>query len=142
MAEERQVEIRKSSFSNGLKIFLAVVAVLFLMFVTFAAGAAMGAFAGYSDWGSGHRHMMDGKYGYSHMRSGDFWDSKDMARGTVTSAKGGEFVVAGHGSTTTVKTDSSTEYRGGNEVKTNDTVVVWGQDSDGTLKADTVVINP
>lgn len=141
MSDEKQVKISQAHFGSGFKVLMAVLAVLFLMFVTFAAGAAMGAFAGYSNWGNGYNHM-GGLSRWDHMGMGDFGSSKDRARGVVTSVSGNRFTLAGHGSATTVQTDSSTKYDGGNQVKVNDTVIVVGTTKNNVLNADFIDINP
>ena len=67
---------------------------------------------------------------------------EDRTAGVVTSVNGNNFTVAGHGATTNVTTNSSTQYRGGNQVKQNDTVIVRGTTSNGTITATRIVINP
>jgi hypothetical protein len=83
--------------------------------------------------GPGHRKMM----------AGDFrTNSGDRTSGVVTAVNGSSFTLAGHGATTNVVTNSSTQYRGGNTVKQNDSVLVFGTTSGGTLTATQIVINP
>lgn len=62
-------------------------------------------------------------------------------RGVVTAVSGDTFTVAGNGATNSVKTDSSTEYIGGDSVKVNDTVLVLGTTSESTFTASKVYIN-
>ena len=84
------------------------------------------------------RFMMgDGGFGNNTTINGQSRDE-----GVVTSVSGSSFTLAGHGATTSVTTNSSTQYQGGNTVKQNDTVVVWGTESNGTLTATAVSINP
>jgi hypothetical protein len=69
-------------------------------------------------------------------------NSADSVSGTVTTLNGSSFTVAGYGSSTNVQTDSSTQYRYGDSVKVDDTVVVYGTTNNGTLSASLVSINP
>lgn len=69
-------------------------------------------------------------------------NGEDRTTGVVTSVNGNNFTVAGNGATTNVTTNSSTQYRGGNQVKQNDTVIVRGTTSNGTITATEIVINP
>jgi hypothetical protein len=62
--------------------------------------------------------------------------------GVVASVNGSSFTLAGHGSATNVTTSGSTQYQGGNQVKQNDSVTVFGTTSNGTLSATQIVINP
>ncbi len=84
-----------------------------------------------------HRYAMGGGGGM-----GMNVNSGNRVNGVVTSVNGSNFTVAGFGSTTNVTTDSSTQYQGGNAVKVNDTVVVFGTTNGGTLTATQVSINP
>lgn len=69
-------------------------------------------------------------------------NGQTRASGVVTAVTGDSFTIAGHGSTTNVITNSSTQYHGGNQVKQNDSVVVRGTIANGSLTASQVVINP
>jgi hypothetical protein len=84
-----------------------------------------------------HGFMMGGGFGGNVTVNGQSRDE-----GVVTSVSGNNFTLAGHGATANVTTNSSTQYQGGNTVKQNDTVVVYGTQSNGTLTATQVVINP
>lgn len=84
-----------------------------------------------------HRFMMGGGYAFNNNAGGQTRDS-----GVVTSVSGSGFTIAANGATTSVVTNSSTQYRGGNNVKQNDSVIVWGTESNGSLTATEVVINP
>lgn len=83
------------------------------------------------------RHRLGGGFGGNVTING-----QTRVSGVVTSVNGNNFTVAGHGSTTNVTTNSSTQYQDGNQVKQNDSVIVWGTDSSGTLSASQIVINP
>jgi len=69
-------------------------------------------------------------------------NGENRTTGVVTSVNGDNFTVAGNGATTNVTTNSSTQYQGGNQVKQNDTVIVRGTSSNGTITATEVAINP
>ncbi|MDB5161473.1 MAG: hypothetical protein JWO96_853 [Candidatus Saccharibacteria bacterium] len=68
--------------------------------------------------------------------------NQNQLSGTVTAVNGSTFTIAGNGASNQVQTSSSTQYQGGNQVKINDTVVVFGTTSSGTFQASQVVINP
>jgi len=87
--------------------------------------------------GFGERHQ-----GFMAMGGKQLADGQNRTSGVVTAVNGSSFTLAGHGSTTEVTTNSSTQYRDGNTVKVNDTVVVSGTTINGTLTATKVVINP
>jgi hypothetical protein len=88
-----------------------------------------------------HNHMMmreGGPGGFSaHLN-----DNQSRLQGVVTSTNGSSFTIAGGGTTNDVQTDSSTQYPNGNQLKVNDTVVVFGTTSNGKFTASRVVINP
>ncbi len=69
-------------------------------------------------------------------------DSQDRLNGVVTAVNGTSFTVAGHGATNQVATSSSTQYTNGDQVKVNDSVIVSGTRSNGSLQASQIVINP
>lgn len=69
-------------------------------------------------------------------------NSQNAVSGVVTNVNGSSFTVAGNGSTQQVSTDSSTQYQSGNQVKVNDTVVVYGTTTNNTLTATQIIINP
>ena len=83
------------------------------------------------------RGFMAGGFGSKATLNGE-----SRARGVVTAVNGSSFTLAGNGATTNVTTNSSTQYRDGNTVKQNDTVVVLGTESNGSLTATQVTINP
>lgn len=74
--------------------------------------------------------------------AGTISNGQSRARGVVTSVNGSDFTLAGNGSTTNVTTNSSTQYQDGNQVKQNDTVIVFGTTANNTLTATNIVINP
>lgn len=69
-------------------------------------------------------------------------NSQNAVSGVVTNVNGSSFTVAGNGSTQQVSTDGSTQYQSGNQVKVNDTVVVYGTTTNNTLTATQIIINP
>jgi hypothetical protein len=69
-------------------------------------------------------------------------NGQTRAAGVVTSVDGSSFTLAGNGSTTNVTTSGSTQYKDGNQVKQNDSVIVWGTESNGIISAAQIVINP
>lgn len=127
-------------------IAAAVVAGLLVLFTIFAAFAAL-------LWSTGPHGLREQGFKESGIRmmgergghmAGGFsrFGNADTARGTVTNVSGDSFTLAGHGSATQVKTSSSTQYQGGNQVKVNDTVIAFGTTSSGTLQASQIIINP
>jgi hypothetical protein len=127
-------------------IVAASIAGLLILFTFFAAFAAV-------FWGTGHRIVHDESFGQPgistmrekgvHMMGGvSRFDTGNSTRGVVTNVSGDSFTLAGNGATTQVKTSSSTQYRGGNQVKVNDTVIAFGTSSSGTLQAEQIIINP
>lgn len=69
-------------------------------------------------------------------------NGQSRTSGVVTAVNGSDFTLAGNGSTTNVTTNSSTQYQDGNQVKQNDTVIVFGTTANNTLTATSVIINP
>jgi hypothetical protein len=69
-------------------------------------------------------------------------DSLNRTQGIVTSVNGSSFTIASRGSSTTIETNGSTQYTGGNQVKPNDSVLVFGTNNNGTFTATQIVINP
>jgi hypothetical protein len=67
---------------------------------------------------------------------------QNVTSGVVTNVNGSSFTVAGNGSTQQVATDGSTQYQSGNQVKVNDTVIVYGTTTNNTLTATQIIINP
>jgi hypothetical protein len=131
--------------SRRTGVTAAVAAGLLILFTIAIASAAVVWSSGphglrtHSFHESGVRMMGESR----HMAGGSSrFDSADATQGTVTSVSGDSFTLAGHGSTTQVKTSSSTQYKGGNQVKVNDTVIAFGATTDGTLDATRIVINP
>lgn len=134
--DKRPVVINKTHWGWPAAIIVIVIVGMMLIGGMFAWAFWGGGYGGY--WGmhgSYGNRMMD-EHGYGIMFGGD------RVVGTVTAVDGSSFTVAGDGSTTKVTTDDSTRYTYGNQVKVNDTVMVLGNTSGGTLKADRVVINP
>lgn len=95
--------------------------------------------AGFRTGFMGPERMHEGGFGFGGTQTAD---GESRTTGVVTSVNGDNFTVAGNGATTNVTTNSSTQYQGGNQVKQNDTVIVRGTTSNGTLTATEVVINP
>lgn len=62
--------------------------------------------------------------------------------GVVTAVNGSSFTLAGSGATVKVTTNGSTRYQDGNQVKQNDTVMVFGNETNGTITATRIRINP
>lgn len=90
--------------------------------------------------------MIGSSYGYSRRFGRGFGGHFDMnsanrVSGVVTSVNGNNFTIAGNGSTATVVTNNSTQYTGGNQVKVNDSVLVFGTSNNGTFTATQVIIN-
>ncbi|MGH7157330.1 MAG: DUF5666 domain-containing protein [Candidatus Saccharimonadales bacterium] len=132
------------TFSHGRGWLYALIALVILVIV-FAAGAAIGNF---------HRNGLRGGFygkrgiglvgprrGMGGLGGGNR-STQNRVAGVVTSVNGNSFTVAGNGATTDVTTSSSTQYRDGDSVKQNDTVVVYGNLSNNTFNATQVVINP
>ena len=69
-------------------------------------------------------------------------NSQNAVSGVVTNVNGSSFTVASNGSTQQVPTNSLTQYQGGNQVKVNDTVVVYGAITNNTFTATQIIINP
>jgi Domain of unknown function (DUF5666) len=135
----------KTVWSHGTILFVVAVIVAGLIF----AGGMAAARHSSSDRvfnlnaGSGFTGMRGGGFGRTGnggiMMSGN---SQSNLRGVVTAVNGSDFTVAGNGATTQISTSSSTQYADGNQVKLNDSVVVSGTTSNGTLQASQIVINP
>ncbi len=89
--------------------------------------------------GDGQHFVTGGRFGDG---SSGLMSGQNHTMGVVTAVNGSGFTIAGNGSTTQVTTDSSTQYHNGDQVKQNDTVLVSGTTSNGTLSATNIVINP
>lgn len=133
---KKTVVINKTHW--GWPAAIIVIIIFGLMFI--------GGIFAWTVWGGGYYGMHGGAYGNRMMdRNGGYgsmFSSQDRVVGTVTAVDGSSFTVAGDGSSTKVTTDNSTRYTYGDQVKVNDTVLVFGNTSGGTLKADRVIINP
>ncbi len=132
---EKPVIVHKRGWAWPLAV--VVIAIMAFMFagMIFAFSWWNG---GYGFNGTDRFDMMNGRYGmHSWTTAG-----RDRLFGTVTSVSGDSFTVAGNGSSTTVKTDSSVQYTYGDQVKVNDSVLVYGTKDNGTLKASRIIINP
>lgn len=92
--------------------------------------------------GGGQQFGVRRTYGGFGTGSGGTLNSQTVIHGVVTSVSGSNFTIAGNGATTSVTTDSSTQYQNGNQVKQNDSVIVSGTSSSGTITATHVAINP
>lgn len=153
MAKEPDAQVKNNQFStmrqnNG---WLAGLLALIAMALIFMAGVSIADYHRGMVYKSGNivsgpglaggfgerRFMMGGGFGSNGTVNGQSRDE-----GVVTSVSGNNFTLAGNGATTNVATNSSTQYQGGNSVKQNDTVVVFGTESNGTLTATQIVINP
>src|SRR5579862_6639659 len=132
-----------STFSNGRGWLYGLIGLVVLVMV-FIAGAAVANHRGVIGGG------LYGKRGVSLIGprrgmgglGGGIYSAQNRIEGVVTSVNGSSFTVAGNGSTTDVTTSSSTQYQGGDTVKQNDTVVVYGSLSNNTFTATQVAINP
>lgn len=141
MATEEKQSRPMGSWQKG---WLAAIAAIIILFIVFIVGLAAGRFGRTGYYMDGYRtggHMMGD---HRFIGGGGMFGQDYQARviGTVTSTNGSDFTVAGGGTTNTVKTDNSTQWEGGNSVKTNDTVVAYGSVSNGTFTATLVQINP
>lgn len=91
----------------------------------------------------GRNTVVQRDHGMYGMRGVGMMDnSQNTVSGVVTNVTGSSFTVAGSGSTQKVSISNSTQYTGGNQVKTNDTVVIYGTTNNGVLAATQVIINP
>lgn len=115
---------------------------LLILIIVFMAGVGIANHRWHNNAGPGKRFAMAA----GARRAGRFGaggaNQADRTRGVVTAVDGNNFTIAGNGGTTKVVTSSSTTYQNGNQVKQNDSVVVFGTTSNGTLTATRVVINP
>jgi uncharacterized protein YdeI (BOF family) len=134
----------KNSWTLSHKTLAIVIGSLLILFLVFMSGAAAGRFSSGFEGNNGRHEMVHGpmprmnhSFGF-----GGVNNNQDRLRGTVTNVNGDTFTVAGYGSTNQIKTITSTSYHGGNQVKVNDTVVVFGNASNGILNATQVIINP
>ncbi len=98
-------------------------------------------------WGNRYGyHMRDGRYQAAWMTERTGWhglfDSQNRVAGVVTAVSADSFTIAGNGGAKNITTTSSTQYQGGNKVKINDTVIVYGKTSGNSLQASFIVINP
>lgn len=149
MADDNKTEVdnSKNRFTSGQGWLYGLLALVVLVLV-FIAGLAVannrvGPYhrAYFDDGGVGmmqHRGMN----GFGMLGSNFTKNGQTRASGVVTSVNGSNFTIASSGATQKITTSDSTQYQGGNTVKQNDTVIVWGTESNDTIKADTVVINP
>lgn len=128
---------------RGWWIVISSVVILIL------AAAALAAAAAYRVSGGGHgasrplgieRRIIAG--GLSGLQKGAAANGQTRKLGVVTAVNGSNFTLAANGKTTQVTTSSSTQYRGGSQVKVDDTVIATGNTSGGTLDASRVNINP
>jgi hypothetical protein len=153
MADESEKKSKSVTINTQRSWIYGVGAVLILILV-FMAG--MGAAA--------HHEEMKGKRGIFTVQRGEFGthmggspmgagirhelgssttsNGETRLSGVVTAVNGSSFTVAGSGATNNVTTNSSTQYQSGNQVKVNDTLLVTGTSSNGTLTATHIVINP
>lgn len=130
------------SSNTPLLITIAVLLALILLGGAFAAGRRSSNY-----WNAGPMTMRDvrmhvGAPDFGLHRTGSFLNTSDRIVGVVTAVNGSHFTVASNGSTKDVQTNSSTSYSGGSKVAVNDTVAVFGANSNGQFTADAIVINP
>lgn len=133
-----------ASARRGWWIVISSVVILIL------AAAALAAAAAYRiSGGGGHgasralgieRRLRIGEL--SGLQKGTAANGQTRKLGVVTAVNGSNFTLAANGETTQVATSSSTQYRGGSQVKADDTVIAAGTISNGTLDASRVNINP
>ena len=146
MANQESSNSGRYGLVRSHKGWLFALAGLVILFWAFVIGAAAGRFY------SGPLSFRErGEFASRHMLTGDRLDggfgsrigtNHDRASGTVTAVSGSSFTLAGHGSSYSVQTDSTTNYEGSNSVKVNDTVIAFGTTNNGVLTATQVVINP
>lgn len=124
---------------------VAIVGAFVVLAGTFSVGLVAGHFGprGFDRLGPGikqeMRGHMGGEFGYRvFLRN----PNESQLRGVVTNVSGGNFTLAGGGTTNTVTTNSSTQYTGASKVAVNDSVVVLGTVSNGTFTATHVIVNP
>ncbi|MBX4188958.1 hypothetical protein KW792_02555 [Candidatus Saccharibacteria bacterium] len=149
--ETNHVSTRPNYFSTAPgKGWLYGAGAFFLLLIAFAMGSAAAGHdrlqPGRTVLGGPHvgfeRHMRTGG-GQGLMESGTSTsDGQSRTQGVVTSVNGSNFTIAAHGWTTNVTTNSSTKYQNGNQVKQNDSVIIFGTEANGTLTATQIVINP
>lgn len=89
---------------------------------------------GFTTYGDGERGFMNG--------GTTLMNGRTRTDGVVTAVNGDGFAIAGHGATSNITTNSSTQYQNGNTVKVNDSVLVFGTNNSGTITATQIVINP
>jgi hypothetical protein len=126
-------------------VLLGAIIVILVLLVVFLGGLAAGHYSDNSAPAGAHQRFMDnranGPASHGGLR-GLMGDNQNVVTGAVVSVSGDSFTVAGGGTTTQVKTTSSTQFRGANSVKTNDTVVAVGTKDGDTLNATRVAVNP
>lgn len=139
--------VRPNRVINMGSGWLSGLLVAVLVLLVFLAGIAVADHHRGRVFGAGNMVKRSGLAGGFGLRRHGFGgqaarDGQTRLNGVVTSVSGSGFTVAGHGSTTNVTTNSSTQYQGGNQVKQNDSVIVRGSQSNGTITATEVAINP
>ncbi len=91
-------------------------------------------------------HFQDGysRNGWmmEHGTWGSWLEGQSRASGVVVSVSNNAFTIASNGGTKSITANGSTQYQGGSQVKINDSVIVYGQDSGNSLQASFIVINP
>jgi hypothetical protein len=135
----------KNSWWPAYKTPILVIGALIVLFLVFMSGAAAGKFSN-GLYNQHFNHFADRglmpRMHHSFGLDNGLNNAQNRVRGTVTNVSGDTFTVAGYGATTQIKTTTSTQYQGGNQVKVNDTVVILGSTTNGTLTATQVSINP
>jgi hypothetical protein len=149
MAKEAENNTKPSRVStvNVNHSWLYGVAGLLVLLVVFMAGAGIANHhrmmeRGIVTSGGFGKELGGRRHGLMAIGGNNLADGQNRTTGVVTAVNGSSFTLAGHGSTTNVTTNSSTQYQGGNTVKQNDTVAVFGTTSNNTLTATQVIINP
>ncbi len=132
------------------KLQFMLVAALVLMIV-FAIGALAGHAAsrlqsqrigGYNSSGPGGGMMRGYNANGSGFGMGNQSSNLVRLKGVVTSVNGSTIVIAGDGTTNSITTNTSTQYTGGSQAATNDTIIVFGTTNNGVFTAARVIINP
>ena len=152
-AEERPaVPARSNYLSTGPagRGWLYGLGAVVILVIVFAAGVGVanhrqsmvvrtGSFSGTAGGGFGFGRRGSGAGGFG---GGTSPSGQTRVNGVVTAVSGSDFTIAGNGTTTNVTTDSSTQYQNGSTVKQNDSVLIFGTQSNGTIAASQIIVNP
>jgi hypothetical protein len=141
MATQSKNQVPAWVNSHNLLVALLILMVLFFVF---AAGAAVGRASDNFEGPHKHHKLMRSRPparaqgGIRNPLDGN----QSVITGAVIKISGANFTVAGGGTTTEVKTSSTTQYKGASMVKLNDTVIVIGTKTSSSFQANRVVVNP